>query len=368
MSDGGRIVLGEEDFEDVAPPPAAEAQIPAPPALPPVARREPVSIGTPVATSAAAPGTSPLNHPVFAALFAAAAGVFVGWLLGELLIIPSYEKQDSVAGAHFMSGLWVGVVGATLGGALLTYDRAFAGAWEDAGRRFAAALVPMAIVGFISGYLANVLYVEIMKQADFEDVISGNSFVVYLARSVGWAIFGIGIGGTVGLLAKSRDRAINGAIGGAIGGAVGGLIFQFVASKMQTGQGTARLLGLAAVGLLIAYAMRMVEKVRRDAWLHITAGGMAGKEFVIYHDSTRIGSSPDCEIFLLKDPAISPFHARLDDVGGQRTLVAVGDSPVYINEVLIQSQVLRSGDSLRLGQTVIAYSERDLMSATPSSI
>lgn len=368
MSDGPRIVLGEEDFASPAPEPTPAAA--SPPSLPPIARREPVAIGTPPP-----PGSAPvalgasvnlLNHPVFAPLIAASIGVLVGWLINEVFGVAEMGAGTE-ASMNAAAGVWVGVIGVTLGGALLTYDRAFAGAWEDAGRRFAAAALPMAVVGFISGFLANVLYIEIIKQADFEDIVSGSSFVVYLARSVGWAIFGAGIGGMIGVLTKSRDRGINGVVGGAVGGAIGGIVFQFVATTMETSVEVSRLLGLAAVGLLVAFAMRVVEQARRDAWLHINAGGMAGKEFIIYHAATRIGSSPECEIFLLKDPAIDPFHARLDDVGGRRTLTATGNAPVYVNEAPIASQVLRSGDTVRLGQTVIAYSERIVPGAAPQT-
>jgi pSer/pThr/pTyr-binding forkhead associated (FHA) protein len=85
---------------------------------------------------------------------------------------------------------------------------------------------------------------------------------------------------------------------------------------------------------------------------------MAGKEFILYHAVTRLGSSPDCEIFLLKDPSVEKLHAEIQDDGTRRVLTAAPGTEVLVNEAQVVRQVLRHGDCLRLGGTVIGYSER----------
>jgi hypothetical protein len=219
----------------------------------------------------------------------------------------------------------------------------------------------------VSGWIADLVYTKIAQDAVEHELRSGsiakNNAGLYLARGLGWALFGIGVGVTVGLITRSRKRAVNGALGGALGGLAGGLVFEFVAANMDAGASTSRLLGLAAIGALIALATRAIEAARREAWLQVVAGGMIGKEFILYHAITRIGASPDCEIFLLKDPAVAKLHAQIEDAGPLRTLTSADGASVLVNGTAVGSQVLRSGDQLQFGNTVMAYSERVLADA-----
>ncbi len=380
MTDKRRIVLGEEDFLEAEPPssapapPVASAAPPTRPLRPPAPDLPTVTRGVPRRVDpsepgfAASPGGAPTSAPTWmtapqtAHLVAAAVGIVGGWAVTEITGIASIAAQSSL-GLDATAGLWVGVVGLFFGGTVLAYDSAIGGAWAAARSRFAKAALPMFGASFAAGFLAQVVYGEIIK-AILEEVLRGQTTVgandvrLYLARALGWALFGIGIGVSVGLLRKSNRLAVNGGIGGAIGGAIGGVIFEYVAFNVGLSGALTRLVGLTAVGSLIAVATRVVETARRQAWLHITAGGMAGKEFIIYHDVTRIGASAECEIFLLKDPAVAKLHAQIDDRDERRLLTAMPNAPVYVNAQPVQSHVLRNGDKLRIGSTTIAYSER----------
>jgi hypothetical protein len=382
MGNRPKIVLGEDDFADPQPGlsqatmplsasvPATHAVAPPPRAgLPAVSRGAPRRIDAPAATQSALPkgfspvaGRSWLVAPGVSLLVAAAIGVFAGWAVTQIFGIADFvASSKSAADAHV--GEWTGVIGVIFGGTLLGFDSAVAGAWNVAGARFAKAAAPMVAVAFVAGYAGNAIYLQIL-QGVFEATVHGEGFPgandirFYLARAIGWALFGIGIGATIGLLNKSKRQAINGAIGGAIGGTAGGIVFQFVAANLEAGNGLSRLLGLSAVGGLIAVATRAVEAARREAWLQILAGGMAGKEFILYHDITRLGASPECEILLLKDPAVAKFHAEIQDRGTQRILKAMPGAPVLVNQAPADNQVLRHGDELQIGNTVIGYSER----------
>jgi hypothetical protein len=299
---------------------------------------------------------------------AAAIGILAGWAITEITGIGNITATSKL-GLDATEGLWVAVVGLAFGGTVIAYDRAVGGAWAAARQQFAWAAVPMLGASFAAGFLAQVVYGEIIKSI-LEEVLRGQTTVgqndvrLYLARALGWALFGLGVGVTVGLIRKANRLAINGAVGGAIGGAVGGVIFEYLAVNGSLGEALTRLVGLAAVGGLIAGATRVVETARRQAWLHITAGGMAGKEFILYHDVTRIGASPDCEVFLLKDPAVAKLHAQIDDCDGRRLLTAMPEAPVYVNQQPVQSHLLRCGDQLQIGNTVITYAERIEASAS----
>ncbi len=378
MADKRRIVLGEEDFLDPPPPPAppAPSAVATPatrPSKPPAPELPTVTRGVPrrvepdgPSVGASTPGVqSPPNWMLAARtapFVAAAIGILVGWAITEVTGIGSINATSQL-GLDASAGLWVAVVGLTFGGTVIAYDSAVGGAWAAARRQFAKAALPMFGASFAAGFLAQVVYGEIIKSV-IEEVLRGQTTVsqndvrLYLARALGWALFGLGVGVTVGLIRKSNRLAINGAIGGALGGAVGGVIFEYLAVNASLGQALTRLIGLAAVGGLIAGATRVVETARRQAWLHIIAGGMAGKEFILYHDVTRIGASPDCEVFLLKDPAVAKLHAQIDDRDGRRLLTAMPNAPVYVNQQPVQSHLLRNGDQLQIGNTVITYAER----------
>ncbi|MHB8531542.1 MAG: FHA domain-containing protein [Solirubrobacteraceae bacterium] len=400
MSERPRIVLGEEDFAAEAPPapaplaptappgqvpgaaPAAPAptlpvaapvSAPKPPgaapgALPAVSRGMPLRVDAPYAPSVQKPGSNALRVALMgregrSLLIAAAVGIFAGWMIGEVTGLAEFSATTR-GGLEVKTGLWTGVVGVVFGGVLLGYERAVGGAWEAAASRFVKAALPMFAAGFVAGYFAEWVYSQIIKGV-LEEALRGeggglgkNDVRFYLARALGWAVFGVGIGAMVGLLNRSRKQAINGAIGGVIGGTVGGLVFQFMASNVQASSGVLRLLGLAAIGALIAIATRVVETARREAWLEVVAGGMAGKEFILYHPVTRLGSAPDSEIFLLKDSGIAPLHATIEDRGTERALSPAG-AQVFVNgEPVTATRVLRSGDQLQLGSTLISYSER----------
>ena len=259
-------------------------------------------------------------------LIAAAAGIALGWAIAEIfdiyesLVESALRNAESEAefkrGLNIAGGVWIGGVGSAFGLAYLTFDRIVEGAGQEVARRAVKAALPVFICMLRFG-------------------VSGTDDLC--RNGIGWGTrFGRGICGKNDRLGHfwrwyrpgrfmvdwSKQRAINGALGGLGGGAVGGLVFEWITGEELFGVSTGRLVSLLAVGLAIAYAIRLVETARREAWLSIVSGGMAGSKFIVYHDVTRIGASPECEIFLLKDSAIQEQHARIIDRDGRRTLIA----------------------------------------------
>jgi hypothetical protein len=307
-------------------------------------------------------GLNPLVDPRTSFLIAAAVGVLLAWGVTQILGIGQATLFASKSASDRNAAIWVAFIAVLYGGALLSFDRAVAGAWEAVAKRVATAAIPLFIVGYISGYVANAIYLQIVQSA-FASLTSANDYRLYLARMAGWAIFGLGVGVTIGLVDRSKARAINGAIGGTLGGALGGLVFQFAAANLHTSDSISRLLGLLGVGGLIAVATRVVETARREAWVRVLSGGMTGKEFILYHAVTRIGASPDCEIFLLKDPGVAKLHAQIADQGGRRLLTAAQGALVSVNGSPVSSQALRDSDQIQIGSTVLGYSERAIAPA-----
>ncbi len=81
----------------------------------------------------------------------------------------------------------------------------------------------------------------------------------------------------------------------------------------------------------------------------------------------RSGSSPKCEITLIKDPSIHPVHAVIHTQNGtgqaSRTLTASPGCSVSVNDLPVQQHGLRPGDQIGVGTMTIAYSEREVQPA-----
>lgn len=364
MSNDRRIVLNEDDFKDApagqaaASPAASSAPSPT---LPPIARQAPVRVGaaTPFPGALPSAGGSFFNAPLVATLLPAVVGMLIAWGVTELTnVVNLANHARTKMGLDAYVGLWTGCLAVLFVAVLVGFDRAVGGAWGEAGRRAMRSAIPSTVTGFLAGFAAQAVYIQMIESAFRHGDFSPSSARLYFARAVGWAIFGLGVGLVIGIIDRSPRKAVNGAIGGLVGGAVGGVVFQFSGIHLGSSDRLARLLGLLAISALVAVATRAVETVRREAWLRVVAGGMEGKEFILYHAVTRIGSDPKCEIFLLKDPAVEPLHAQIEERGPQRILTASPAAPVLVNGAATTSHTLRHGDAVQIGNTVISYAER----------
>lgn len=209
-----------------------------------------------------------------------------------------------------------------------------------------------AIIGALAGALSQVLFSQLQEAQE------PGAARFYLLRALSWAAFGIGIGLAGGIAEQSSRKAVNGLIGGLIGGALGGLLFHFVSLRVDS-ESEARLLGLAMIGMCTGASIGLVEGARRQAWLRVIAGGLAGKQFILQHAVTSIGAAPKAQITLIKDPAVQPFHAQIALDGARRLLTPVDHAPVMVNGAAVRSRALRSGDQIQIGGTTLLYQERD---------
>ena len=137
----------------------------------------------------------------------------------------------------------------------------------------------------------------------FYDALSS---AMHLPRGVAWAVVGLVVGLAIGIGSRNKQKIINGALGGFAGGLIGGFMFDFFTSGPA-----ARAFGIMITGLAIGLGIALVERARRQHRLEIVSGGMAGKQFILYSDRTTIGTAPDNDVTLIKDPAIAPYHAVL---------------------------------------------------------
>jgi hypothetical protein len=360
-----RLVIGHDDLPPEQPtsppplvqpaPPAGDPNTGAPAALPSVEGVRPA----PTQVMAAGGGLNlggTWTSNVVAALVAAGAG----WAAFRLFFSGPPLTTDLVG----LAAKEFAVFGAVFGAVVAAWDDATSRVWESALPAALTGLVIGAIGGAISGAVAQDIYgslVEnILEGANFENFQETyESADFFLTRALGWAIFGLGVGFSLGVAKRSTRKTVNATIGGVIGGALGGLVFHYVGIHVED-EAMAQLIGFAVVGLGIGAAVGLVEVVRRQAWLKVVGGGMTGKEFILYHAHTNVGSAPRCEITLIKDSRVSPFHCRIDERSGRYSIVPFDGSEVRVNGAATNGHWLQAGDRIELGDTALSYSERRL--------
>ncbi len=219
-----------------------------------------------------------------------------------------------------------------------------------------ALAIPLGIVlGFVFDFVANIIYSIGIQVSLNMGVQSNRNPALWIARGIAWAVFGAAGGAIYGIVGRSLKKAQYGILGGMLGAAVGGMIFDPIALAAG-GAGLSRAIGFALVGAATGAAMGLVESMLKDRWLYVTAGPLAGKQFILYKNKTTIGAEQTADIYLFKDPNILPHHAAVEIQGSRvqvRALGAafVGGGPVHI-------RVLQDGDLLQIGRYAFRYREK----------
>jgi hypothetical protein len=168
-------------------------------------------------------------------------------------------------------------------------------------------------------------------------------------------IFGAAGGVVYGIIGQSSKKTMYGALGGVIGAGLGGVLFDPIALLTKIG-GPSRAIGFALVGLALGVGVGLVESALKDRWLYVTAGPLAGKQFILYKPRTKIGSDQKCDIYLFKDSNVLKEHAIVEIAGSRIMLLAIGDT--YVNGQPVRQQVLMSGGVVQIGRYAFRYQER----------
>lgn len=301
----------------------------------------------------------------------ALAGLFggaLGWLVSEIIARP--DAPDALFAENFAAGTaaFTALYATGLSAVLSGWEGVEARSWPKASTALGKALPAAVIGGAASGWIAQIAIFEPILDAAYEsattDVDVLNAF--HLARGLSFMFMGIIVGAALGLASGAGKRAVNGAIGGAVGGFVGGFAFDYVGTATDSG-GLSRAVALGLTGTLIGLAIGLVENARKEHWLEIVSGGMAGKQFILYNDRTVIGSSPACSVTLIKDPQIAPEHVTLmSSAQGLRMSAMDPSRPTLVNGQPQQQAVLTDGDLVQVGSSVVRY--RQKAQATPTLV
>jgi FHA domain/zinc-ribbon domain len=104
-------------------------------------------------------------------------------------------------------------------------------------------------------------------------------------------------------------------------------------------------------------ARELVEGFEGPALVVRSGGGRAGESFRPRGERTRIGRSPECEIFL-DDVTVSRNHAVLSQRDGHFFVEDQGSlNGTFVNRRRIDSQRLENGDELQIGKYRLTFVE-----------
>ena len=100
-----------------------------------------------------------------------------------------------------------------------------------------------------------------------------------------------------------------------------------------------------------------VEELEGPALVVRSGGGRAGESFRPTGTRTRIGRSPECEVFL-DDVTVSRNHAVLLERNGRFVVEDQGSlNGTFVNRRRIDSEVLENGDELQIGKYRLTFVE-----------
>ncbi len=326
--------------------------------------------------------TSFIHRNWFYLMMAGLIGAFIAWAIFEPFMTSteqiaiqnqglSQEEALKFAGFAILMLLSIGgmigmMIGAVEGFLARNYQRAIRCGLIGLGIGVGGALVAALATGIIS-QIVNLIGMAIVGEEAAKNPQHHFSgfLLIMISRSIAWAILFIAVGLGPGIALKSKKMAMNGFVGGMIGGAIGGLLFDpinyFISGgTMMKSAGLSRAIGFTVVGACAGLMIGLVETLAKEAWLLMTAGPLKGKQFIIYRNPTLIGSSPRCDVYLFKDPAVAEVHAAIHLVrDGYELEDKASQSGTFVNNVRIKKKRLVNGDQIRIGSALFVYSEKE---------
>lgn len=301
------------------------------------------------------------------ALMTGLLGGLVGGILGALLARSletelyelSFKIDDVEMARNVGAALWVACFAAVLGAVLMAWDGLSTRSGAKALVNGVKGVLAGSLAGFVGGFVAQALYSKMLTNA-LRPGLDADTSKVILARGVGWAVFGALLGAGIGIPGGGR-KILNGLLGGALGGATGGILFQVMENEGTFGTNvlTLQLVGLALTGTGIGVSIGLIETARKESWITVGTGPMAGKEYILYLPRTRVGSDYRCEIVLAKDRSVAPVHLLLErDPQGRIAARPEPGCPLTVNDHPSGGTYLRSGDQLAVGSSLLRFTER----------
>ncbi len=209
-----------------------------------------------------------------------------------------------------------------------------------------------AAVGLLGGVLASIVMDDL-----FQMMLDQTGSEV-LARAAGWGLLGLTVSIGSGLTMRSGKRLLIGVIGGTLGGIAGGILFVLLQNWLGNAL-LSRAAGFVSIGAVAGLCTGLIESASKAGWVKVTRGLIAGKRFILYRNPTYIGSGPECQIYLFKDPKVGRRHAAIHIVKGG---FEIEDLPLgertLVNGAPVRRRRLRQGDKIGVGNSTLIFQVR----------
>jgi hypothetical protein len=302
---------------------------------------------------------------------------FLGGFLGWAVLEPFFDDNEESAMQVVTGILFFPLIGMMIGGCVAAMEGLVSRNWRRALSHGAITLAISFGLSLAGGIVGGIFYglgnwavvAAFSLDPEAPDFRGASFFGQMVSRGLAWAVAGLCIGVAQGLAAKSKKVTANGVVGGLVGGLLGGLLFDpvdrlvmgedWLSPERRQGAEISRCVGISIVGLLVGFFLGLVENLAKDAWLYMKAGPLRGKQFILYHDPTIIGSSPKSHVYLFKDPAVEPRHATISLYGNRHQVKDLGTpAGTAVNGRPVRSHVHAAGDRIQIGDTVLEYGQR----------
>jgi len=311
-----------------------------------------------------------LVRVIYANWFYLAVCSMIGGLAGWALLEPWFDDNDPeefTVAAFLMFPIVAASIGLFLGAAEGIICRNFLRALKCGAVGLAIGFIGGLIVLIPTGMLFSVMQeiaLNLWENPQPDTMPTGLALLVLImGRAAAWSIAAIPAGMGQGIALGERKVILNGLVGAVLGGLVGGLLFDPLDFLLRTADGQAtysRAVGFAAIGCFVGLFVGLVEGWTKTAWLMMQKGPLAGKQFILFKDTTVLGSSPKADVYLFKDDAIEPRHALIINRGGRFEIEDSGTPDgTYVNGIPIKRTVLADGDQIVLGKTVLEFSMKE---------
>ena len=281
-------------------------------------------------------------------------GGLLGWMLFGVFTPPAVGEWDwhsALAGGAIiglMIGYFVVSVDAILDHALVRFTR------------YAAYGIILGAIGGAVGYwLGDWVNYVLMPSAGDAGLISRVT-----ARALGWMLFGLLVGVSEGIAARSLGKLTYGAIGGSLGGLIGGGIFGWlmeVLDKQDSSYTIGQAVGLVVLGACIGALTALVQEVLKPAAVKVLRGWQEGREYPIIKASNVLGRDETADVLLLRDMTVEKRHALIQRKGNSYIFINHNSPPqqTLVNDAPVeQSCALQDGDRIQLGQVVLRFLRR----------
>ena len=277
------------------------------------------------------------------------AGAFLGWGICE----PWFE--DGVEGRGWADFLMMPLVVTLMCVGFGVVESVVERSVRKAAYRGGLAIIVGVVLGFVFDFAANVIFNIAVGVAFALGVENFENPGFWVARALGWTVFGLAGGIVYGLVGQSVKKGQYGVLGGIIGASIGGLLFDPIVMMVE-GAELSRAFGFGLFGCATGAGIGLVESALKDRWLHVSGGPLAGKQFILYKPVTTIGSSQGSDIYLFKDQSILPEHALIQMRSGRTWMVCSG--PVFVAGQPKREALLAHGDVMQIGRYIFHYQEK----------